>query len=201
MSTKRGDHRQVTLDRHQESLGIIGSLSGIIRSPLSIIGSPLGIIGSSSGILGSSSGKLWEEERSDSPASDEDSSFWELYRYRCNALGIIGDHLVSRKSNLCRSGQRSHLNFSDEVGQSEEEDVLAYTVSQLSISPENTIFHFLHLDVGEVGSFSPMHKFVNFVGRVSGAPCATVWSVSHPSAGQLQVTNSTVMFIMSRLSF
>ena len=59
----------------------------------------------------------------------------------------------SRKSNLCRSGQRSHLNFSDEVGQSEEEDVLAYTVSQLSISPENTIFHFLHLDVGEVGRF------------------------------------------------
>ena len=37
------------------------------------------------------------------------------------------------------------------MGQGEEEDVLAYTVSQLSISPENTIFHFLHLDVGEVG--------------------------------------------------
>ena len=94
MSTKRGDHRQVTLDRHQESLGIIGSLSGIIGSPSSMIGLSLGIIGASSGILGSSSGKLWEEERSDSPASDEDSSFWELYRYRCNALGIIGDHLV-----------------------------------------------------------------------------------------------------------
>ena len=28
--------------------------------------------------------------------------------------------------------------------------MVAYTVSQLSISPENTIFHFLHLDVGEV---------------------------------------------------
>ena len=55
------------------------------------------------------------------------------------------------------------------------------------------------------GSFflekSARHKFVNFVGRVSGAPCAPVWSVSHPSAGQLQVTNSTVIFIMSRLSF
>ena len=52
------------------------------------------MIRSLSGMIGSSSGKLWEEERSDSPASDEDSSFWELYRYRCNALGIIGDHLV-----------------------------------------------------------------------------------------------------------
>ena len=106
---------------------------------------------------------------------------------------------------ISRSGQRSHLNFSEEMpGASDEEEVLisslslssfmstssssslstslssslppslslplssffcqharnqhqhlryqvlAYTVSQLSISPENTIFHFLHLDVGEV---------------------------------------------------
>jgi len=89
---------------------------------------------SSSGIIGST-GKLWEEERSESPVSDEDSSFWELYR----------------------SGQRSHLNFSEEMpGASDEEEVLAYTVSQLSISPENTIFHFLHLDVGEGVFLAPL---------------------------------------------
>jgi hypothetical protein len=31
-----------------------------------------------------------------------------------------------------------------------EEDVLHYQVAQLSVSPENTILHYLHLDVGEV---------------------------------------------------
>ena len=78
---------------------------------------------------------------------------WVLTTSAASVSSPTSSRSKSRKSNLCRSGQRSHLNFSDEVGQSEEEDVLAYTVSQLSISPENTIFHFLHLDVGEVGRF------------------------------------------------
>ena len=35
-----------------------------------------------------------------------------------------------------------------------EEDVLHYEVAQLSVSPENTILHYLHLDVGEVSHTS-----------------------------------------------
>ena len=30
-----------------------------------------------------------------------------------------------------------------------EEDILTYRIHQLSVSPENTILHYLHLDVGE----------------------------------------------------
>ena len=61
---------------------------------------------------------------------EEEESYWELYR----------------------SGHRSHLSFTDHLpdGGEEEEDVVHYEVSQLSVSPDNTIFHFLHLDVGEV---------------------------------------------------
>jgi hypothetical protein len=36
--------------------------------------------------------------------------------------------------------------------------VLHYEVSQLSVSPENTILHYLHLDVGEV-SKSQVEKY------------------------------------------
>ena len=79
-------------------------------------------------------GKGEEEERSNSPGSDEDSSFWELYR----------------------SGQRSRLNFSEDLGEGEEEDIVTYQISQLSVSPENTIFHFLHLDVGEGVFLAPL---------------------------------------------
>ena len=73
------------------SSGMIGSSSGIIGSSLDHFGVTrsdyhgiIVIIGSSSSMIGSSAGKLWEEERSDSPASDEDSSFWELYRSICD---------------------------------------------------------------------------------------------------------------------
>ena len=31
----------------------------------------------------------------------------------------------------------------------EEEEVLHYRVEQLSVSPENTVIHYLHLDVGQ----------------------------------------------------
>ena len=31
----------------------------------------------------------------------------------------------------------------------DEEDILHYRISQLSVSPENTVLHYLHLDVGE----------------------------------------------------
>ena len=79
-------------------------------------------------------GKGGEEDRSNSPMSEEDTSFWELYR----------------------SGQRSQLNFSEDLGQGDEEDIVAYQVSQLSVSPENTIFHFLHLDVGEGVFLAPL---------------------------------------------
>jgi hypothetical protein len=37
--------------------------------------------------------------------------------------------------------------------------VLHYEVSQLSVSPENTILHYLHLDVGEVSN-SQVEKFI-----------------------------------------
>ena len=74
--------------------------------------------------------------------------------------------------------------------------VVAFTVSQLSISPENTIFNFLHLDVGEVGGFVLFFSKIIFkkscLGRVSGAPCASVWPISHSSAGQHQVKIFTI---------
>lgn len=83
--------------------------------------------------------RSWEEDRRNSsncsPVSEDESSFWELYR----------------------SGQRSQLNFSDDLGQGiEEEDIVHYQVSQLSVSPDNTIFHFLHLDVGEGVFLAPL---------------------------------------------
>ena len=31
----------------------------------------------------------------------------------------------------------------------EEEEVLHYRVEQLSVSPENTVIHYLHLEVGQ----------------------------------------------------
>ena len=83
---------------------------------------------------GSKSSSRQEERRNSSncspTASEEDSSFWELYR----------------------SGQRSQLNFSEELGSQhqEEEEVVHYHISQLSLSPDNTVFHYVHLDVGEV---------------------------------------------------
>ena len=83
--------------------------------------------------------------------------------------------------------------------------VLAYTVSQLSISPENTIFHFLHLDVGEVqkklhrqkkesyfSSPSPKHIFP---GCVSGSLGPTFRPLSHPSARQLQVPSISITIL------
>ena len=84
---------------------------------------------------GHDGGQRWEE---DSGGSDsEDNSWWELYR----------------------SGNKSQLNVTDatgEGGEVQEEEVVTYQVSQLSISPDNTIFHFLHLDVGEGVFLAPL---------------------------------------------
>ena len=61
--------------------------------------------------------------------------------------------------SLYRSGNKSQLEISDNdntAGDNDEEDVVTYQVSQLSISPSNTIFHFLHLDVGEGVFLAPL---------------------------------------------
>jgi len=61
-------------------------------------------------------------------------------------------------SELYRSGNKSTLNLTDPSGEGGdgEEEVTTYQVSQLSISPDNTIFHFLHLDVGEGVFLAPL---------------------------------------------
>ena len=79
-------------------------------------------------------------------------------------VGVVHQHRCP-DSQLClvsRSGTKSALNLSEtpggreEGGQEEEEEVAAYTVSQLSVSPDNTIIHFLHLDVGEGVFLAPL---------------------------------------------
>ena len=83
-------------------------------------------------------------------STGEDRHDLQKFQFKGLKIAVILLIFNIKSHFLFRSGQRSHLNFSEDVGQGEEEDVLAYTVSQLSVSPENTIFHFLHLDVGEV---------------------------------------------------
>ena len=140
--------------------------------------------------------------------------------YRSNVLGqhlchLLGQHLCHLIcQHLCRHlchllchylcrlfcdhacNQHYHLWY----------QVLAYTVSQLSISPENTIFHFLHLDVGEVYSFSKPRKFCFtffsppspihiILGCVSGSIGPTFRPLSHPSTRQLQVPSIPIAMI------
>ena len=111
---------------------------------------------------GEESGGEGEEEE------EEETSYWELYR----------------------SGHRSHLSFTDNLGegrQEEEEEVVHYEVSQLSVSPDNTIFHFLHLDVGEVRQSQAGIEVLSFdiSGRLPGPPGPASWEVSHPGPGEL----------------
>jgi len=66
------------------------------------------------------------ESNNSSPESAGcESSLWEVYHAPSNA---------------------SSLPF---TAQPEEEEVLHYRVEQLSVSPENTVIHYLHLDVGQ----------------------------------------------------
>ena len=107
-------------------------------------------------------------EESEGEVEEEETSYWELYR----------------------SGHRSHLSFTDNLGegrQEEEEEVVHYEVSQLSVSPDNTIFHFLHLDVGEVRQSQAGIEVLSFdiSGRLPGPPGPASWEVSHPGPGEL----------------
>jgi hypothetical protein len=40
--------------------------------------------------------------------------------------------------------------------QTDVEQLVAYKVSQLTLSPENTIFHYIHLDMGEGVFLAPL---------------------------------------------
>ena len=109
-------------------------------------------------------------EESGGEGEEEETSYWELYR----------------------SGHRSHLSFTDNLGegrQEEEEEVVHYEVSQLSVSPDNTIFHFLHLDVGEVRKTPParilVFRFINISGRLPGTTVPTIREISHSGPGEL----------------
>ena len=110
-----------------------------------------------------------EESGGEGEEGEEETSYWELYR----------------------SGHRSHLSFTDHLGQGrqeEEEEVVHYEVSQLSVSPDNTIFHFLHLDVGEVRE-SPTAGIVFFSfyisGRLPGPSVPALREISHGGPGEL----------------
>ncbi|TRY75063.1 hypothetical protein TCAL_00628 [Tigriopus californicus] len=90
--------------------------------------------------------ELQTEFREDSKASDpskseEGSSVWELHR----------------------SGQRSHKNFSGDLPQDSSlndsvgsDEFVRYQVSQLTLSPENTLFHYIHLEVGQGVYLAPL---------------------------------------------
>ena len=108
-----------------------------------------------------------EEEEKVEEDEDEETSYWELYR----------------------SGHRSHLSFTDNLpdGGEEEEDVVHYEVSQLSVSPDNTIFHFLHLDVGEVRIISVFDQLLTFLvsGSLPRTPLSALGKVSQSGSGEL----------------
>eukprot|EP00095_Tigriopus_kingsejongensis_P006337 maker-scaffold804_size94796-snap-gene-0.17 protein:Tk06337 transcript:maker-scaffold804_size94796-snap-gene-0.17-mRNA-1 annotation:"pdz domain-containing protein 6" len=84
----------------------------------------------------------FREDAKDISKSDENnSSVWELHR----------------------SGQRSRKSFSGDLppdlslndsGASDE--FVTYQVSQLTISPENTLFHYIHLEVGQGVFLAPL---------------------------------------------
>ena len=74
---------------------------------------------------------------------------------------------------LPRSGHRSNLNFTDiknkgstsggtshntssDGNSSDVDQLVAYKVSQLSMSPSNVVFHYFHLDVGEGVFLAPL---------------------------------------------
>ena len=70
------------------------------------------------------------------------------------------DDVSSSVWELHRSGQRTQMNYSENISKddgSEEEEFVTYHVSQLTLSPENTLFHYIHLDVGEGIFLAPLN--------------------------------------------
>ncbi len=61
---------------------------------------------------------------------------------------------------LFRTGSNSGTSYtpSTEDSQVDVEQLVTYKVSQVTLSPENTIFHYIHLDVGEGVFLAPLSQ-------------------------------------------
>jgi len=78
-----------------------------------------------------------DEDVDDESKNEDESSLWELHR----------------------SGRRARMNYSNDgvpTNAEDEEELVTYRVNQLTLSPENTLFHFVQIDSREAVFLSPL---------------------------------------------
>ncbi|CAB4055754.1 INTU [Lepeophtheirus salmonis] len=81
--------------------------------------------------------------------------FDEYYYDEEQSTAFRGLEEGSSMSSITETSKRT-LNNSNDEHEELEEEMITYRISQLSISKENTVFHFIHLDFGEGIFLSPL---------------------------------------------
>ncbi|XP_040583226.1 protein inturned [Lepeophtheirus salmonis] len=90
-----------------------------------------------------------------SEASDKKDMIDEYYYDEEQSTAFRGLEEGSSMSSITETSKRT-LNNSNDEHEELEEEMITYRISQLSISKENTVFHFIHLDFGEGIFLSPL---------------------------------------------